>query len=112
MRIEFLESGAPECPLMRLFDLSADDVEDLVDVFDRLATGATEYSDLTTLPWIASEADCKLLLRRGRKDIGTTRAATPNAFVCELTREGWAIARELAEPLREPKPGMFQWLDE
>lgn len=109
MRMEHLPEGSPECPLIRLYEFSRDDLLRLCDLLSDLASGKREVAALHEQPFIQPLAQCRLVLRVGKSDEGIKSA--DDAFECTLTPEGWQDQLERASPLTEvSNADAFQWL--
>ncbi|HEY8750733.1 MAG TPA: hypothetical protein VIM11_22300 [Tepidisphaeraceae bacterium] len=106
--MEFLSSGAPDCPLVRLFDFGNDEACELRRVFEHLASGAWLQVDLSELPFLEAMNGCRLSLSRGDRDSGVEPA--DDGFNCTLTAMTWQDVAELTEPFCKPNSTGFQWL--
>lgn len=109
MKAEYLPSGSPDCPILRLFDFEAAEVRHLTALCLSLASGSAERAD------IPAEAvnGCRLTLRVGRWNEGVLNTDEPERFECVLTPDGWEGVAELAAPFCEEQEGQrYQWLDE
>jgi hypothetical protein len=112
MKLEFIESGGPDCPLIRLYASDLTEAVRLRTIFHSLAIGVSERADLHTETLITSIEDCHLTLLSGQQDFGIIRRA-PSVFDCVFTPETWGRIEMLAEPFCESiRPSTYQWLTE
>jgi hypothetical protein len=112
MRVEFLEEGAPDCPLIRIYGTNRKDFASFrrlipdTTVAIGAGTSTAEMSD-----WIAV-GNCTLELEVARQDFGVRRSSDPWRFYWMLTPQGWSTVAELVEPfLKDTTAGRNQWLD-
>lgn len=108
MKMEYLADGSDDCPLIRLYDYSMEEVRGLRQRFWSLTEGAARVS-LDSELGVESVDDCRLELVLGRKERGVA-AKGANFFECEYTEEGWRMVAELTDPLCQPDSVGFQWL--
>ena len=113
MKLEYLSSGSPDCPLVRLYEFDMTDAKRLREAFRSLADGSLQDVPLHEEWWVKSIAGCHLDLRRGAKDLGVVERL-PSKFECVLTGEGWRQVAELTDPFctSESPQEPFQWLNE
>jgi len=109
MKLEYLPDGSPDCPLIRLFDFTAVEADQLLAEISRLAEGNAERVELHKFPWITSVGDCRLVLcvRSWRQAV--VRTGEPAAFECGFPKEIWDNIAGLVEPFAQGADG-FQWL--
>ena len=110
MKLEYLESGAQDCPLIRLYEFDASEASRLRDLFARLAEGASNKIVLEGEPFVTVVGECRLCLCRGSRDIGIRRAK--DGFECVLTTDAWLEARDKATPFCKDGAVGYQWLNE
>jgi hypothetical protein len=112
LRLEFLQSGCPDCPLLRI---SGDDLSaglELHEVFKRLADGRLGKVCLSDLPGIEAIDDCRLTAFRGGQNRGVVQVGAANFFEWFLTSAGWGNNAGLIEPFcTSHAPATYQWLD-
>jgi hypothetical protein len=112
MKVEYLPTGAEDCPLIRLFDFSNEDVTQFLASIDLLAKGRVVDMRLDEVPYLEPVSGCLLWLRIGKKDKGVLKTGD-NGFDWILTDEGWMGVVELARPFLEADhTNCFQWLDD
>ena len=111
MKIEFLKSGSPDCPLIRLYEFDVNEAYNLRRVALQLARGKQQPVALHDEPGVLPIADCQLTLRRGEKDRGVNQVA-PLKFEWMLTNEGWRNVAGLIRPFSRGEALGFQWLSE
>ncbi|QXE91222.1 hypothetical protein KP001_01385 [Geomonas subterranea] len=113
MKIDFIESGSPDCPLLRIYGNEPGSAALLISVFDQLASGHTNEVAIHSLPDIESVNGCKLFARLHHEDIGIRKCSEKNTLECLLSSESWTRISGLLEPFTEPKADVrYQWLDE
>ena len=109
MKQEFLPSGSPDCPLLRLFDFSPAEACELRGIFAELASGARSRFELRELAQPVH--NCALVLSVGKRDEGIIQTAE-NHFECVLTRDTWDNVAFLTVPFCASASDGFQWLTE
>jgi hypothetical protein len=108
MRLEYLPDGAPECPLIRLFDFNPVEAAALGVTIAALAAGRVERVAALELPDVAVVDGCELvLLARGwdQSIVQVGRAV----FECGFTPNTWNHVAGLIEPFAAGSGG-YQWL--
>jgi hypothetical protein len=113
VKLEFLESGSPDCPLIRLYGFDTATAVRLMTLFRTLADGSQQHIRLHDQPGVEAVQGCELELRLGNRDCGIEQTG-PTTFVCVLTSEGWGEVAELTEPFCEAGNvgEHYQWLNE
>ena len=109
MKLEFLEVGSPDCPLIRLYDFNRAQAQSLRKLVKSLRDGSRESVPLSEEPWIESVRGCRLTLRLGDREKGV-RQSGPATFDCALTAANWDNVEGLLDPFCESEPTGFQWL--
>ena len=109
MQLEFLEQGADECPLIRVFGCDPDSCKRLKGLFEQLSIGEAGPTRIDGLPGMQSISDCRLVASSGRQDQGVSRHG--DVFVWSLTPGSWDNVAGLLEPFCRPGRAGFQWLD-
>jgi hypothetical protein len=110
MKLEFLRSGAPACPLIRLYEFNAAAASQLHQIVLRLAENQMAFVTLDQEPSISPIGGCKLTLRSGKEDRGVTEAA-PFRFEWVSSGDGWLGVAGLIQPFtREELCTSHQWL--
>jgi hypothetical protein len=111
MKIEFLKSGSPDCPLIRLYEFKTSDVQSLRRIALQLARGRIHTVPLHKEQGILAIGGCQLALSRGEKDRGVFETG-PLEFVWILTAAGWLSVSGLIRPFSRTNSGGFQWLSD
>ncbi len=108
MKMQFLKDGSPQCPLIRLFDFTANEACQLRDVILSLSANTSNVS-VHDLPFVESVDDCHLTLEVGHRDQGIVRTSKALDFACCMTRGAWDNIAGLLEPIVDQGDG-YQWL--
>ena len=113
MKLEFLESGSPDCPLIRLYGFDIPAALRLMALFRALADGSQQYIRLHHQLGVEGIQGCQLDLALGDRDLGI-KQTSPTTFECVLTSEGWAEVADVTEPFCEAGDSheRYQWLNE
>jgi hypothetical protein len=112
MKLEFLASGSPDCPLLRLYDFDSLAVMRLRELFRRLSDESLSNTPLYEQEAIEAIGGCRLDLRLGSRDRGIVQTG-PLSFECTLTTEGWSEVVDLMEPFCDSANVKgHQWLNE
>jgi len=109
VKMEFLAEGAPECPLIRLYDFTAEEARQLQRVFYSLADGSLDDVALDGMPFIEAVHGCQVRLLLGMSDRGI-HPISSNVFEYALTGPGWSNVEGLVDPFAESNSRGFQWL--
>lgn len=104
MRLEYL----PDCPLIRLFDLTPAEAASLGAAITERATGRADRIAVHSLPGTAPISGCELLLLCRSWDQGVVRVG-PSAFEYAFTAGTWDNVAGLVEPFASDRGG-YQWL--
>ena len=110
MRLEYLASGSPDCPLIRLFDFQASEAADLLAAINTLASGSAEQVEVHQLPFVESVGGCRLVLRRQHLDAAIMGGPHENEFECGFTADTWDNVAGLLEPFAAEHSYGYQWL--
>jgi hypothetical protein len=111
MKIEFLADGAPECPLVRLYNFTWPEIEELRAAFRDLAESRLLRYDVHERPWASPVDDCKLTFERSAKWGGMRLPTDRRTFTLSLPPEGWHGVGDLAAPFTKSDYVYgFQWL--
>ena len=108
MKLDFLEEGAEDCPMVRLYDFRSSDVLRLIEMFRALATGSRQQASLDDVCPVESVDGTHLRFTRGERDQGVVKRGAAD-FEVILAGAGWEQAAGLAEPFCKPSAG-YQWL--
>jgi hypothetical protein len=109
VKIEFLASGAAECPLIRLFEYRAEDVARLRQAAFDLADGSIREFVLHEQPWVQPVGGCRFVWRSALSDIGVKLRRRGEPFVMALTDEAWREVEGRLDPFVRGAHG-FGWL--
>jgi hypothetical protein len=111
MKLEFLESGSPDCPLIRLYEFGTKEANSLRRIALHLA-GAKEQTVLFhEQPGVIPVDGCQLTLHLGKKDLGVFEQG-PNKFKWALSRTSWFQVAGLIRPFTRTVSSGFQWLSD
>ena len=111
MTIEFLADGAPECPLVRLYDFSWAEIEELRAAFRDLAEARLLRYDVHERPWADPVDGCQLTFEHSAEWGGMRLPIDRRSFTLSLPPEGWREVDDLAAPLSQYEDMLgFQWL--
>jgi hypothetical protein len=108
MKLEFIAEGSPDCPLIRLYDLTTAEATQLIAAVADLASGGAGQLDVHGLPFVESVDGCCLTLIRRSWDQAVVRIG-PSNFECGFTAGTWDNVAGLVEPFRKDLSG-YQWL--
>lgn len=110
MKMEYLPTGSTDCPLIRLYDFTLDEVVQLFGVFASLASDAVRTVGLHEQSYVQPIDECRLVLRVAERDQGIVQLDA-HSFACVLTEDGWKDEEERAIALvGDGCRGDFQWL--
>lgn len=109
MKMGYLAAGSPDCPLVRLYDFTQEDVVQLCRLFASLASVAVESAALHEQPFIQPLDGLRVTLRVAKRDQGLVQTDA-KSFDCLLTQEGWEDQRDWALPFGGESCGDFTWL--
>jgi hypothetical protein len=111
MKLEYIENGAPDTPLVRLYDFDVDAAARLRQLVLQLAAGSAHALLLHAVDGVEPISDCRLTCAVGARDDGVRR--NKSEFTCVLTAETWTQVADLIEPFcRRADAGRFQYLVE
>jgi hypothetical protein len=65
MKLEFLADGAPDCPLIRLFDFKNEEAARLKSILESLSNGSADNIALRELAGFEQINPCRIYLRAG-----------------------------------------------
>jgi hypothetical protein len=109
MKLEYLPLGAPECPLLRLYDFDQEAALRLRDLCTELAARDRDYFQIPGNLSIEAISGCRLIMKRAESRQGLRQIA-PNTFECTLKSEDWDNIAWLLEAFCQPDPVGYQWL--
>jgi hypothetical protein len=109
MKVEYIENGSNDCPLIRIY--GEESFDDLIKSFRGLSNGETDNVVLNELPGYESINGCHLILKAGTLDEGIKKTSDSIAnFTWVMTRSSWDDLAALAEPFYEFSGYHYQWL--
>ena len=111
MKLEYLQKGSSDCPLIRLYDFTIAEAAQLRDIIKQLASKNNQRIDIHNLPWVESIGSCHLTLFLQSWDQAVIRkkGKDKNDFECGFTAGTWDNIEGLVEPFTMGGGG-FQWL--
>jgi hypothetical protein len=109
MKLEYLATGSPDCPLIRLYDFTPEEARQLLASVTALASGAVAQVEVHRLPFVEAVGPSRLALVRHSWDQAVVRRPGPAEFECGFTASTWDNVAGLIEPFAEGAGG-FQWL--
>lgn len=109
MKMEFLESGSPDCPLIRLYQFGPNEAQSLRRIALQLAKGRASSVALHKEQGIQAISGCQFILSRGEKDRGVFETDRL-AFAWVLTGSGWLSVSGLLRPFSHSSSFGYQWL--
>ena len=111
MKIEYLEDGSEDCPLIRLFGFEESDVAALRDACLALAAGRIAEFRLDGQSWVESIGECPFILRATEKNRGAKWGKyTADPYTMDYNSEGWLEVADKTQPFLTNRAGGFQWL--
>jgi hypothetical protein len=109
MKLEFLDTGSPDHPLIRLSHFTPGEANRLHAAIVGLSSGRIQHIELHCIPGVESLESCRLTLSSSNRDEGIVRKGWPADFACQLTQDMWDNVAGLVEPFTQHANG-FQWL--
>ena len=110
MKIEFLSNALDGAPLVRLYDFTADEAEQLEAVCRGLADGNIDRCMLDEQPWIKPLGGLVMAFTVDGRDRGFVQQPD-GAYAWSLRAGMWDLAAGRIQPFAELQEG-FAWLDE
>ncbi len=110
MKIDYLESSAAECPLLRLYNFTPEEVERLRQACEMLAEGKAVQLRLDAILPVESLDGPRLTFVAGKRDAGIIGAGGYE-FTLMLTPLWWQQVAGLLEPFCRGISG-YQWLSD
>jgi len=111
MKIEFLKSGSPDCPLIRLYGFEADEAYRLRRIALRLAKSTCQAIAFDEQAGILPIGGCHLILSCGKEDRGVLEVG-PSTIEWGLTKSGWFNVAGLIRPFSRGNLAGYQWLSD
>jgi hypothetical protein len=109
MRIDFINDGSHDFPLVRLFSGEKNEIGLLRSFLLKLSGSELNEIAISDLPFCATKL--KLLFRLGTADRGMQASKDKREFCLELEKESWLEMAEKLDPFLEDPAG-FAWLYE
>lgn len=109
MRLEYLASGAPDCPLVRLYDFKPSEAAALLAAVNMLASAAAWRVEVDRLPFVKAAGGCRLVFARQDRDRAIVAGPIQNEFECGFTAATWDNVAGLLEPFAQGAGGV-EWL--
>lgn len=109
MKLEFLESGSPDCPLIRMCEFNSKEAYQLRRIAMQLARGKATSVLLQEQPNVTAIGGCKLTLLQGKEDRGAS-AISFSKFEWVLSPAGWLQVANLIRPFSRGVANGYQWL--
>ena len=113
MKIEYLEDGSPDCPLIRIYGNDQIGMRNLCAAIGDLIAGANDSIALHRLPHFEAVGGCELTLRVAStpRQKGVHRQTDTLDFEWHLSLPDWDTVAELIAPFgAHPNTRNFQWL--
>jgi hypothetical protein len=109
MKLDYLPEGSPDCPLIRLYEFTPAEAEQLRASVAALASGSNRRLEVHSLPGVEVVGRCRLTFTALTWNAGVVCKAPPVDFECGLTAGTWDNVAGLIEPFCQSGGG-FQWL--
>ena len=109
MKLDFLPSGSPDCPLIRIYEFTPKEAYELRRVGLQLARGKETTVRLHEQPNVTAIGECELTLQKGQKDRGVSEVSSLK-FEWILSASGWFQVAGLIRPFSRGVTNGFQWL--
>lgn len=111
MKLEFLASGSPDCPLIRIYEFNSKEAYELRRIALALARGTETVVRLHEQPNVTAIGGCELMLQQGKKERGVS-AISSSKFEWVLPQAGWLQIAGLIRPFSRGGTNGYQWLSE
>ncbi len=108
MRLEYLPDGSPDRPVIRLFDFTPMEADQLAQATSDLPAEQVRQVALHEPPYVAAVGGCQLTLCLRTWDQAVYKTG-PTAFECGFAAGTWDNVSGLIEPFASGSVG-FQWL--
>lgn len=107
MNLDFIETGAPDCPLLRLAPADPAAVKRLVRALQEVTIGSTALDGSVGIKPVGG---VRLSVSVGDADLGVSRNED-GSFSWVMDGEGWRQVIELLAPFAESPGTGFQYLN-
>jgi hypothetical protein len=111
MKIDYLENGSSDCPLIRIYRDEPEFCARLFSSLNQLSSGEAKEVSLTALPGVEPAGSCTLIAQVIKSDRGIVHKEG-NSFFWMLTSDSWQDVAGLIEPFCQFETKGFQWLDQ
>jgi hypothetical protein len=108
MKLDYVAIGSSECPLIRLYDFTSIEAEQLHAAIADLASGARKRIEAHRLTFVEAIGGCRLGLVCRDWGQGVIQVR-PQEFECGFTTGTWDNIAGLVAPFGQNANG-FQWL--
>jgi hypothetical protein len=109
VKLEYLGTGSPDCPLLRLYDFTAAEARQLHEAIVAPVSGASGRIELDRLPFVEPLGGCRLTLACRTWDQAVQCRGELVDFECGFTPGTWGQVADLIGPFAAGTTG-FQWL--
>ena len=109
MKLEFLSGGSPDCPLIRIFEFSVEQLSELLGEIRSLAHGESTSFNLDSIAGAESIENLSLSFLAADQDEGLVGQAP--TFELRLRPLRWSEVEGLARALLGSSGG-YQWLSD
>jgi hypothetical protein len=108
MEIEYLSSGSPECPLIRIYGTDQENHKHLFDAVCSLADGTEEITSTDSIFGTGNPINLTLSSKPSDE---TVEMINESSGTWTLSCNGWHKVSKLLRPFASrPKHGTYQWL--
>ena len=109
--IDFLNDGAPECPMLRIYGTDVVALSSLHQHFEALGNGTRSRVEVHELDRISCQVGLHLCCMASDANSGVVKAGSTLHFTLSLGRPEWTAVCELIHPLiKVGGQGGFQWV--
>lgn len=113
MKMEYIQDGSSDCPLIRIFGTEPQGFSQLVRLFRELSSDTVLHVAVHKLPDFETVGGCTLTVAVGQRDEGVRQLGSGQDFEWVLTPSRWETVADLTEPFSISKPRdshIHQWL--
>jgi hypothetical protein len=111
VRLDFLETGSPDCPLIRIYGNNPGVCQRLIQAMRQLADGNSDEFSVGDILGVQPAESCVVIAKVGKWDSGVARVGR-SVFHWVLTKGSWENVGGLMQPFAERLDCGFQWLDQ
>ena len=110
MIIEYLDTGSPDCPLVRMFDASGENLKRLSDIFRTLANSEVNEFEISTEEPIFLLIGLKKLIMSNASDSGATVISQVAKW--HLSKANWNRAATIVDEIIDAPADqiVYNWL--